>query len=110
MSITKIERAGELAERARKSHHGVYLTGPNQVQVLEDELPAESLDGKNFLLASFGNCRCASDAKAIRQFDSHARVPSGTDRIALGHETPQEPVAQSEGFHDPRRYDLLQMV
>ena len=49
----------------------------------------KSLNGQNFLLASFGNCRCASDAKAIRQFDTHARVPSGTDRIALGHETLQ---------------------
>ena len=72
MSTTKIERARELAKRARISHHGVYLTGPNQVQVLEDELPSESLNGQNFLLASFGNCRCASDAKAIRQFDTHA--------------------------------------
>jgi len=89
MPTTKIERAWELAERARSSHHGVYLTGPNQVEVLEDELPSDSLNGQNFLLASFGNCRCASDAKAIRQFDAHARVPSGTDRIALGHETLQ---------------------
>ena len=97
MSITKIERARELAQRARKSHHGVYLTGPNQVEVLEDELPAESLNGQNFLLASFGNCRCASDAKAIRQFDTHARVPSGTDRIALGHETLQIVLEAPEG-------------
>ena len=97
MSITKIERARELAKRARISHHGVYLTGPNQVQVLEDELPTESLNGQNFLLASFGNCRCASDAKAIRQFDTHARVPSGTDRIALGHETLQIVLEAPEG-------------
>tara|TARA_B100001248_G_C27391584_1_gene462703 strand:- start:205 stop:2019 length:1815 start_codon:yes stop_codon:yes gene_type:complete len=89
MSITKIERAKQLAQSARSPHHGVYLTGPNQVEVLEDELLSESLTGENYLLASFGNCRCASDAKAIRQFDSHARVPSGVDRIALGHETLQ---------------------
>jgi len=87
MSITKIERAKQLAQSARSPHHGVYLTGPNQVEVLEDELLSEGLSGENYLLASFGNCRCASDAKAIRQFDSHARVPSGVDRIALGHET-----------------------
>ena len=42
-----------------------------------------------FVLASFGNCRCASDAKAIRQFDAHARVPNGVAQIALGHETLQ---------------------
>ena len=97
MPITKIERARELAQRARSSHQGVYLTGPNQVEVLEDELPASSLNGENYLLASFGNCRCASDAKAIRQFDAHARVPSGTDRIALGHETLQIVLEAPEG-------------
>ena len=40
-------------------------------------------------MQALANCRCASDAKAIRQFDAHARVPSGTDRVALGHETLQ---------------------
>ena len=44
---------------------------------------------KTFCSRAFGNCRCASDAKAIRQFDGHARVPSGTDQVALGHETLQ---------------------
>ena len=97
MPTTKIDRARELAERARASHHGVYLTGPNQVQVLDDELPESALNGENYLLASFGNCRCASDAKAIRQFDAHARVPSGTDRIALGHETLQLVLEAPEG-------------
>ena len=97
MPITKIDRARELLERARTSHNGVYLTGPNQVEVLEDELPTIALNGENYLLASFGNCRCASDAKAIRQFDAHARVPSGTDRIALGHETLQLVLQAPEG-------------
>ena len=97
MPITKIDRARELLEHARTSHNGVYLTGPNQVEVLEDELPTSALDGENYLLASFGNCRCASDAKAIRQFDAHARVPSGTDRIALGHETLQLVLQAPEG-------------
>ena len=97
MALSKIERARELAQKARSSHHGVYLTGPNQVEVLSDELLNESLNGENYLLASFGNCRCASDAKAIRQFDAHARVPSGTDRIALGHETLQLVLEAPEG-------------
>ena len=64
---------------------------------MEDELRPESLTGENYLLASFGNCRCASDAKAIRQFDAHARVPSGVDRIALGHETLQLVLEAPEG-------------
>ncbi|MEC8012678.1 MAG: hypothetical protein VX153_00470 [Verrucomicrobiota bacterium] len=97
MSTTKIERARELANQARSPHRGVYLTGPNEVKVLEDELRPESLNGENYLLASFGNCRCASDAKAIRQFDAHARVPSGVDRIALGHETLQLVLEAPEG-------------
>ena len=66
-----------------------FLTGPNRIEILTDELPETSFGGEEFLLASLGNCRCASDAKAIRQFDAHARVPSGADRIALGHETLQ---------------------
>ena len=92
----KIERARELANQACP-HQGVYLTGPNEVKVLEDELRPESLNGENYLLASFGNCRCASDAKAIRQFDAHARVPSGVDRIALSHETLQLVLEAPEG-------------
>ena len=74
MPTTKIERAQELAKKARLSHHGVYLTGPNEVKVLEDDLPVASLTGENYLLASFGNCRCASDAKAIRQFEMPSSV------------------------------------
>ena len=35
--------------------------------------------------------------KAIRQFDAHARVPSGVDRIALGHETLQLVLEAPEG-------------
>jgi len=82
-------RTAELREAARSPHEGIYLTGADQIELLSDELPATSFDGENFLLASFGNCRCASDAKAIRQFDAHARVPSGAKQIALGHETLQ---------------------
>ena len=47
MSTTKIERARELANQARSPHQGVYLTGPNEVKVLEDELRPESLTGEN---------------------------------------------------------------
>lgn len=83
------QRTKDLKVAAQSSHDGVYLTGPDQIELLSDELPASSFEGEGFLLASFGNCRCASDAKAIRQFDTHARVPSGVSQIALGHETLQ---------------------
>ena len=81
------ERAAELKAAAQSSHDGVYLTGPDRIELLSDELPAESFEGDSFLLASFGNCRCASDAKAIRQFDAHASA-SGSVEL-LGHETLQ---------------------
>jgi hypothetical protein len=83
------QRAIGLKAAARSSHDGVYLTGPDRIELLPDELPASSFEDDSFLLASFGNCRCASDAKAIRQFDAHARVPSGVSQVALGHETLQ---------------------
>ena len=54
-------RTAELREAARSPHEGIYLTGADQIELLSDELPATSFDGENFLLASFGNCRCASD-------------------------------------------------
>ena len=92
-----LQRSAQLLEDARKTHRGVFLTGPNQIELLSDELPAESFTGEYFLLASLGNCRCASDAKAIRQFDAHARVPSGTERVALGHETLQVVLQAPEG-------------
>ncbi len=83
------ERAADLLENARLEHQGIFLTGPNEIRLLSDELPASAFDGNGFVLAGFGNCRCASDAKAIRQFDAHARVPHGVNQIALGHETLQ---------------------
>ncbi|MDA9961917.1 hypothetical protein N9D63_03435 [Opitutales bacterium] len=83
------ERAADLLENARLEHQGIFLTGPNEIRLLSDELPASAFDGNGFILAGFGNCRCASDAKAIRQFDAHARVPNGVAQIALGHETLQ---------------------
>lgn len=86
---SSLDRVDVLKEQARLSHKGIYLTGANQIELSDDKLPEESFNGEHFVLASFGNCRCASDAKAIRQFDSHARVPSGVEKIALGHETLQ---------------------
>ena len=83
------ERATTLLAAARCKHEGIFLTGPEEIQLLADDLPDTAFDGASFVLASFGNCRCASDAKAIRQFDNHARVPQGIDQIALGHETLQ---------------------
>mgnify|MGYP006446196843 CR=1 FL=1 len=87
--ISLEQRAKDLKVAAQSSHDGIYLTGPNRIELLPDELPGSSFEGDSFLLASFGNCRCASDAKAIRQFDAHARVPSGVSQVALGHETLQ---------------------
>ena len=86
---TRQERTSDLLEAAQREHEGVFLTGPGEVRVLPDTLPPATFDGSGFVLASFGNCRCASDAKAIRQFDAHARVPNGTNQVALGHETIQ---------------------
>ena len=83
------ERATTLLAAARCKHEGIFLPGPEEIQLLADDLPDTAFDGASFVLASFGNCRCASDAKAIRQFDNHARVPQGIDQIALGHETLQ---------------------
>ena len=82
-------RTNTLLEQSREKHHGVFLTGPDRIELLVDELPPSVTTEDDFVLASFGNCRCASDAKAIRQFDSHARVPSGVEKVALGHETLQ---------------------
>ncbi|MDC3335366.1 hypothetical protein OAV71_02555 [Opitutales bacterium] len=82
-------RTNTLLEQSREKHHGVFLTGPDKIELLVDELPPSVTTDDDFVLASFGNCRCASDAKAIRQFDSHARVPSGVEKVALGHETLQ---------------------
>ena len=80
-----LQRSEQLLVEASRSHLGVLLTGPYRIEILSDELPAASFEGSHYLLASLGNCRCASDAKAIRQFDAHARVPSGADQLALGH-------------------------
>ena len=82
-------RTNSLLNESRQKHLGVFLTGPGKIELLSDELPPSVTTENDFVLASFGNCRCASDAKAIRQFDAHARVPSGVEKVALGHETLQ---------------------
>jgi threonine dehydrogenase-like Zn-dependent dehydrogenase len=83
------ERTSTLLKESGETHQGVFLTGPDKIELLTVDLPPDVTSENDFVLASFGNCRCASDAKAIRQFDSHARVPSGVEKVALGHETLQ---------------------
>ena len=83
------ERTDTLLKESSEIHQGVFLTGPDKIELLSVDLPSAVTTENDFVLASFGNCRCASDAKAIRQFDSHARVPSGVEKVALGHETLQ---------------------
>ena len=83
------ERTDTLLKESSQIHQGVFLTGPDKIELLSVDLPSAVTTENDFVLASFGNCRCASDAKAIRQFDSHARVPSGVEKVALGHETLQ---------------------
>ena len=83
------ERTDTLLKESGEIHQGVFLTGPDKIELLSVDLPSAVTTENDFVLASFGNCRCASDAKAIRQFDSHARVPSGVEKVALGHETLQ---------------------
>ena len=89
MATTLQERTKTLLKESGETHQGVFLTGPDKIELLSVELPESVTTENDFVLASFGNCRCASDAKAIRQFDSHARVPSGVEKVALGHETLQ---------------------
>ena len=76
--------------RSQSSHDGVYLTGPDRIELLSDELPASRFEEENFLLASFGNCRCASDAKGRSVNSTLMRgSPPESSQVALGHETLQ---------------------
>ena len=59
---TLLQRSDQLREAARKTHRGIFLTGPNRIELLSDDLPESSFGGRDYLLASLGNCRCASDA------------------------------------------------
>ncbi len=73
-------------EGARLPHRGVFITGPDRLEVLEDTLPEEAFTGDFILTESLGNCRCSSDRKAIHQFTRHARIPASATQVALGHE------------------------
>ena len=99
-------RTNTLLAESREKHLGVFLTGPDRIELLSDQLPSSVTTENDFVLASFGNCRCASDAKAIRQFDAHARVPSGVEKVALGHETLQL-VLQAPKDSDIRPGDIV---
>ena len=83
-------RIETLREAAQAPHEGVFITGPEQIEHRFDSLP--DLADDSVLLQSLINCRCSSDEKAIKQFDQHARVPTGTSMVAMGHETVQRVV------------------
>ena len=83
------ERSAALLAASHEVHSGVFITGPSQIEVLEDTLPDQYFTDAYIITASLGNCRCASDGKAIKQFKQHARVPNDATQVALGHETVQ---------------------
>jgi hypothetical protein len=76
-----------LLTEALAPHEGIFITGPEQIEHRIDSLPEP--DDQSVLLQSLINCRCSSDEKAIKQFDRHARVPTGAAMVAMGHETVQ---------------------
>ena len=81
--------ADELLAASKQPHNGLYITGPSSIELRTDSLPAEYFSDDYIITASLGNCRCASDQKAIKQFHAHARVPNDAEAVALGHETLQ---------------------
>ncbi len=92
----KQERSAELLAASHATHNGVFITGASSLEVKEDVLPSELFSDDYIICASLGNCRCASDGKAIKQFTSHARVPNDATQVALGHETVQMVVQAPE--------------
>lgn len=86
---TRAERSAALLDASHQTHNGVFITGASQLEVREDTLPEELFSDDYVICASLGNCRCASDGKAIKQFKQHARVPNDAEQVALGHETVQ---------------------
>lgn len=74
---------------AQKPHYGVFITGINKVELLNDSIPKKWFQGNHFITESLGNSVCSSDLKAIRQFRMHSRIPNNAIQIALGHETIQ---------------------
>ena len=81
------DRLATLQTESQAEHDGVFIVGENAIALRQDTLPAA--DDSSVITASFCNCRCSSDEKAIKQFHRHARVPSDTQQVALGHETVQ---------------------
>ena len=81
-----------LLAAAREPHEGIFITGPEQIEHKIDSLPHIDENDDSVILESLINCRCSSDEKAIKQFDRHARVPTGTPMVAMGHETVQRVV------------------
>ena len=86
-TATRAERARALSKELREPQPGIFITGENRMEILDDDIPAEMVEGDFVLAASIGNIRCTSDEKAVRQFTGHIRIPSDATQIALGHET-----------------------
>ncbi len=87
--MNKAEYVEDLLGKSKETHKGIFMTGPSEIQLLEDNLPEEAYNDDNIMTYSLGNCRCASDGKAIKQFHGHARVPNDATQVSLGHETLQ---------------------
>jgi hypothetical protein len=87
VTSTRADRARELSKELREPRGGIFITGENRMELLDDEIPAEMMEGDFVLAASIGNIRCTSDDKAVRQFTGHIRIPPDATQIALGHET-----------------------
>ena len=104
--VQRSERSADLLKQSHETHNGVFITGPSTIAVLEDQLPEEYYNDDYIITASLGNCRCASDGKAIKQFTSHARVPNDATQVALGHETVQL-VVQAPGHTGLGAGDLV---
>jgi hypothetical protein len=81
-----------LQAEMRQAHLGLFITGPGQLEVLEEALPEHCFDGNHVVTRSLGNLRCTSDGKAIKQFTAHTRVPNAGTPVALGHECIQQVV------------------
>lgn len=97
MSVT-VKKAKAYLEAAKGEHEGLFITGPDVLEVLKDKLPDDAFQGEDFILtASLGNCRCTSDIKAVKQFTGHSRIPNNADKVVLGHETLQLVLAAPEG-------------
>ena len=47
-SSSVLNRVSQLRELARSSHEGIYLTGPDQIELKADELPIDCFGGDNF--------------------------------------------------------------